>query len=112
MRELDYNDTKELWKFGCETVNLAEKAQQARERYAIALKDLRLELAKAYGEDSIKDGMAEAKAFIKLSNKSEDLKQSLIDFTIKQQEYKGLEKLVDTRNGLLRFNSSIIVNQK
>ena len=111
MYELDFNDIQALWKFGCETVNLAEQAQKAREEYAIALKDLRLELAKAYGEDTIKDSMSEAKAFIKLSNKSEGLKQALINYTVKEQEYKGLEKLVDTRNGLLKFNASILVNQ-
>jgi len=108
---IDYNDSKALWKFGCETVSLAELSHKAREEYATVTKTLRLALAKAYGDDTIKDSMSEAKAFIKLSNKSEGLKQALINYTVKEQEYKGLEKLVDTRNGLLKFNASILVNQ-
>ncbi len=108
---IDYNDSKALWKFGCETVSLAELSHKAREEYATVTKTLRLALAKAYGDDTIKDSMSEAKAFIKLSNNSDELKQALTAFTTKEQEYKGLEKLVDTRNALLKFNASLIANQ-
>ena len=111
MIKIDYNDSKKLWIFGCETVNLAEEVKKAREEYAIALKNLRVALAKAYAESSIKDTMSEDKAFIKLSLQSEESKQDLINYTIKEQEYKGLEKLVDTRNALLKFNASLIQNQ-
>ena len=111
MKEIDFNDSKELWAFGCETVKLAEDAQKARTDFAIASKNLRLELAKAYDDGSIKDSMSESKAFVKLSTLSKELKQSLIHYTIKEQEYKGLEKLVDVRNALLKFNASIVHNQ-
>ena len=111
MQELDYNDSKACWSFGCESVNLAEQVLKAREEYATALKDLRLALAKAYGKDTIKDSMAEAKAFVKLSNDSNELQQALIIYTTKDMEFKGLEKLVDTRNALLKYNSSLLSNQ-
>ena len=111
MKEIDFNDAHALWKFGCETVNLAEQAQQSREAFAKATLLFRKELAKAYGEDSISSGMAEAKAFVKLSNLSNELAKALETYTLKEQEYKGLEKVVDTRNGLLKFNASIIANQ-
>lgn len=111
MYEIDYNDSKALWKFGCETVELAELTHKAREEYATAIKTLRLALAKSYADGSIKDSMSESKAFVKLSLESEELKQALLTYTFKEQEYKGLEKVVDTRNGLLKFNSSLIANQ-
>ena len=111
MYEIDYNDSKALWTFGCETVELAEQAKKARVEYATSLKNLRIALAKAYSDSSIKDSMSEDKAFVKLSNESDELEQALISYTTKEQEYKGLEKVVDTRNGLLKFNSSLIANQ-
>jgi hypothetical protein len=111
MLEMDFSDSAMVWQFGCETVTLAEKASEAREKYATALKDLRIELAKAYNDGSIKDSMSEDKAFVKLSTLSKELEEAMINYTVKEQEYKGLEKLVDTRNGLLKFNASLVQNQ-
>jgi hypothetical protein len=111
MYSIDFEDTKTLWKFSCETVELAEKAQKAREEYSNALKILRIALAEAYAKGEIKESMSEDKSFIKLSSLNEDYDKALQTYTVKEQEYKGLEKLIDTRIQLINFNQSIIKNK-
>jgi len=111
MYEIDFNDTKELWKFSCETVKLAEQCQKAREEYAISIKTLKIALAESYSKDEIKESISEDKAFVKLSTLNEEYDTALKTLIISEQTYKGLEKLIDTRIQLINFNQSIIKNQ-
>jgi len=108
--ELDFNDAESLKKFAVKTVELAENYQMARENYANALKTLKVELAKAYSEGRIKESLSEDKAYIMLSNESEDMKMALENVIMGEQTYKGLEKVLSAREAIVTLYQSILKN--
>ena len=111
MYNIDFNDTKALWEFAKETCKLAETYLKTREEYATNLKNLKLELAKSYANDTIKESISEEKAYLKLASTNEELKKSLELIIEKEQLYKGLEKVLEARHTLIYFNQAIIKNQ-
>jgi len=108
--QIDMNDSKALWDFSLETVELAEKYAQARLDYAEAIKQLKLGLAKAYADGTIKESLSEDKAYLLLSNLSEEFRIDLEKSLLEEQNYKGLEKVLDARQAIISFNQSIIKN--
>ena len=112
MYEIDFDDSKALWNFGCETVKLAEEYLKARETYANAIKTFKMELAKAYSEDKIKDSISEEKAYILLSKDNKELTQLLSEMVESEQLYKGLDRILEARKVLINFSQSIIKNQR
>jgi len=111
MRYIDFDDSKELWKFGQDTINLAEQYQESRVKYAEAIKALKMSLAEAYLTDDIKESISEEKAYLKLVNTNVELKTVLSDLLHYEQEYKGLEKVIETRLALVSLNQSLIKNK-
>jgi ribosomal protein S15P/S13E len=109
--EIDVNDEKSLINFAKETVTLAETYANARASYGAALKTLKLELAKAYKEGTVKESISEDKAFIMLSNNSEALKVALENVVEDEQSYKGLEKVVEARQAVVTLYQSLLKNR-
>lgn len=106
--EIDFNDINALWDFALETERLAEEYKQVREEFASAIKTLKLGLAEAFLQGTIKENISEEKAYLFLSNINEVYKEALINAIKLEQVYKGLEKLIDARQSVISFNQSII----
>jgi predicted component of viral defense system (DUF524 family) len=111
MEFIDFDDSQKLWEFAQETIDLAEKYQRTRTEYAEAIKTIKIELAKAYSTQTIKESISEDKAYLQLLNINPDLKQVLEDLIEYEQVYKGLEKVLEARQALVSLNQSIIKNQ-
>ncbi len=108
MYDIDYNDSQALWQFAQETLTVAENYEKAREDYASSLKTLKIELAKAYSNSEIKESLSEDKAYLFLVNLKPELKIILEDMITKEQEYKGLEKVLEARQTIISFSQSLI----
>jgi len=111
LKELDFNDEKTLQEFAKETVRLTEEYQNARACYGNALFTLKKELAEAYKEGTIKETISEEKAYLFLANKEEGLKEALQNVVIEEQNYKGLEKVVEARQAVITLYQSILKNR-
>ena len=108
MYELDFSDAKSLELFAVKTVELAGEYQNARNTYASSLKDLKIALAKAYQEGTVKESLSEDKAFVILSNQSGDLKIALENVIEDEQTFKGIERVLDARQAVITLYQSIL----
>jgi len=106
--DLDYLDSKQLWKFAMENIRLAEQYYEARKLYAVALKYLKIRLAKEYADHKIELKHSEDKAYLILADRDEKCKHYLMLLIEKRNEYKGLEKVISAREAALSFNQSLI----
>jgi len=111
MTVIDFNDSKQLWQFSLETLRLAEQYQKTRNEFATSLKQLRLGLAKAYSEGTIKETLSEEKAYLQLTNLNPEYNEALSILIESEQQYKGLEKVIDARQAIVSLSQSIIKNQ-
>lgn len=107
-KEIDYQDAKALWRFALENVEFAELYAEARKDYALALRHLKLELAKAYRDRLIDRKMAEDKAYLVLADNNDCCHDALKVMLEKEAEYKGREKVLEARAGALSFNQSLL----
>ena len=107
---LDWQDSNKVFAFGMETINVARDYQQARKTYATAIKRLKIGLAHAYKENKIERKTAEPKAFVILANESDLFKEALLDMIESEHEYKGLEKVLETRQAITSLAQSLIRN--
>ena len=110
--EIDFQDSKMMWKFQMETLEVADSYAEARKQYAIALKKLKLGLATAYGNNSIERKLAEDKAYLVLALSDTEYSIALQNLILFEGEYKGLEQVLQARSGALSFNQSLIKNQQ
>jgi len=107
----DWQDSKKIFAFGVETVNIAVEYQAERKRFSEALTILKTSLAKAYQNAEIDRKIAESKAFMILAHRYENCGQALIDITESEQLFKGLEKVIETRQALISVVQSLIKNR-
>jgi hypothetical protein len=109
--EIDFQDSKMMWKFQMESLEVADQYAEARKQYAIALKKLKVGLATAYGNNQIEKKIAEDKAYLVLAEMDTEYKIALQNLIMFEGEYKGLEQVLQARSGALSFNQSLIKNQ-
>jgi len=109
--EIDYQDAKMMWEFQMKTLEVADEYATARKNFSIALKILKIALAKSYGDNSIERKIAEDKAYLILADRLEENKIALQNLIFFEGEYKGLEQVLQARQGALSFNQSLIKNQ-
>jgi len=109
--EIDHQDAKQMWDFQMKTLEIADDYAEARKNYAIALRTLKIALAKAYGTNTIERKIAEDKAYLILADNIEENKIALQNLIFFEGEYKGLEQVLQARQGALSFNQSLIKNQ-
>jgi len=107
-KEIDYQDSTQLWRFCMDNVELAELYAETRRQYSAALRHLKLELALAYKKDSIERKLAEEKAYILLASESGCCSEALKILLEKEAEYKGREKVMEARAAALSFNQSLL----
>lgn len=111
MYNIDFDDTQALWKFSLDSCKLAEKYQKARESFAIAVKTLKIALAKAYSKSEIKESISEEKAYLLLAADNVEIEEALKNKVEFEQTYKGILKVLEARQALISFNQSIIKNK-
>jgi len=108
--DIDWQDTQALWKFSMESVRIAENYKDARARFGQALKFLKLKLAREYGAGRIERRIAEDKAYLILADTDEDCREALKVMITEENQYKGLEKVIEARQAAVSFNQSLIKN--
>jgi len=109
---IDYQDSKVMWEFQMQTLKVADDYAEARKGFAKSLKHLKLALATAYKNNQIERKLAEEKAYLILSDNDEDCRMALQNLIFFEGEYKGLEQVLQARQGALSFNQSLIKNQQ
>lgn len=109
--EIEWHDSEALWKFAMENCEVAETCHESRRKYAVALKELKLALAKAYKANPDMRKMSEEKAYLVLADRSEECREYLKDLIECESEYKGIEKILEARQAAVSFNQSLIKNQ-
>ena len=107
----DYYDEEVLRNYGNETVKLSEEYKMARVAYGNALVQMKLALIQGYKNKLIKDTISEDKAYLQLIAQDEDLESVFTDMILKEQTYKGLEKIIDARKQQTSQEQSFIKNR-
>ncbi len=108
---IDWSDSKKIFEFAVETVNVAEAYQKERKTFANSLKTLKIGLAEAYQERKIERRIAEDKAYLILADQEPKYRNELVNMIDAQQQYKGLEKVLETRQALVSLAQSLIKNK-
>lgn len=109
---IDYQDGVAMQKFAFDNVAIADQYAAARAGFALALKHLKVELAKAYRDRRIERKLAEDKAYIALASERDCCMTALQTMIDQEGEYKGLEKVIEARAGAISFNQSLIKNEQ
>lgn len=109
--KIDYQDSKAMWEFQMETLKIADDYANARRDYSLALKNLKIGLAHAYKVNAIERKIAEDKAYLVLADREDKYRVDLENLIQLEGVYKGLEKVLEARQGALSFNQSLIKNQ-
>ena len=109
--QIDYQDSKAMWQFALESCKVADDYAEARAIYSQSLKVLKVALARAYQKQSIQRTIAEDKAYLVLANENEALRASLEQVIEQEGIYKGLEKVLEARAGVMSFNQSLIKHE-
>jgi len=109
--EIDHQDAKSMWEFQMSTLKIADQYAEARREFSKALKILKIGLAGCYKANTIERKHAEDKAYLIMAERDEKYRQALSDLIENEGEYKGLEKVLEARQGALSFNQSLIKNQ-
>lgn len=109
---IDWTDSEALWKFTLESIQVAEMYKESRAKYAHALKYLKVRLAREYGAGNIEHKISEDKAYLVLADKDPASRDALVEIIERENEYKGLEKVMEARAAAVSFNQSLIKNQQ
>ena len=109
--EFDWHDSDALFKFGVGTINVAHQYQLARKTFALSLKSLKLGLVEMYGKGNIPKTFAEEKAYLIMADQDIFMREALSNKIEAEHEYKGLEKVLETRQALTSLAQSLIKNR-
>ena len=109
--QIDFNDSNKMWQFAMENCKHAHQYAEARKRFGIALKELKVALVKAYKHHEIDRKHSEEKAYLMLADKDKECQAHLMMMIQAEQSYKGLEKIIEARSAALSFNQSLIKNK-
>jgi len=111
LTQIDWHDSDALFKFSVDTISVARDYQEARKTFAISMKTLKIELAKAYQSRSIERRTSESKAYSILADHSTECREALMNLIDSEQQYKGLEKVLETRQAAVSLAQSLIKNR-
>jgi hypothetical protein len=109
--KIDWTDSNELFRFAVGTIKIAEEYQKARKLFAISRKTLKIGLVTAYKNKRIETRIAEDKAYLLMAYDQPEMKAALSDLIDYEQEYKGLEKVLETRQAAVSLAQSLIKNR-
>lgn len=111
LETIDWTDSNRIFVFSVGTVKIAKDYQLARKRFAIALKTLKIGLARAYASREISPTIKEDKAYLIIANDQPEIREALMNKIESEHEYKGLEKILDTRQSVISLAQSLIKNR-
>lgn len=108
----DYSDEVSITAFTRESVVISEQLAESRNKFAKAKFNLDIMLAKEFqkSESTIKPTAALEKCYIFLTNIYPEAKEMYQDYILEEQNYKGLESVLDARKGYVNWQQSIIKN--
>ena len=109
--KIDWTDSKNLFDFGLKTVKIAGEYQAARKEFARHLKVLKLALAAAYKVREIERKLSEDKAYLVLAELDNTFRDSLMHLIDSENQYKGLEKVLEARQSVMSLAQSLIKNR-
>lgn len=108
----DYHESEKLNSLSSYCIFLAHQYIKAREEYGEAKAQLDLALAKYFNEDKLeRSKMSKEKAMLFLIFDNEDFATLNKTMHHKEQEYKGLEKVIDTIHNKISLSQSLIKNE-
>lgn len=108
---IDWTDSNKVFAFGVETVSIAGRYQAARKTFATHLKTLKLALAGAYKVRDIERKLSEDKAYLVLAEWNDEYREALKKLIESENEYKGLEKVLEARQSVMSLVQSLIKNR-
>jgi len=111
LTEIDWHDSNKIFAYGVGTVAIAQDYQAARKTFANSIKRLKIGLAGAYKTKTIERKITEDKAYLVLADTNDLMKQALLDMIESEHEYKGLEKVLETRQAVVSLAQSLIKNK-
>jgi hypothetical protein len=111
LNSIDWTDSNALFDFGLETVRIATQYQSARTTYARAVRDMNFEIARRFKDGSVDRKMAYDKLLILVSNKGDKERELYNTMLVEQQNYKGLEKVLESRQAVVSLAQSLIKNR-
>jgi Tfp pilus assembly protein PilF len=109
--KIDFNDSQKMWQFSMESCKYAHLYAEARNKFAGALKALKIALATEYAKKTIEKKHSEDKAYLILANDYPECRTYLTTLIEAENEYKGFEKILEARSAALSFNQSLIKNK-
>ena len=109
--KIDWTDSNVLFRFSVDTIKVAEEYQLARKTFAISRKTLKIGLVGAYKKRSIEHRTAEDKAYLIMADNNPEMRKALEELIDSEQEYKGLEKVLETRQAAVSLAQSLIKNR-
>jgi hypothetical protein len=109
--KIDWTDSNALFTFSVGTIKVAEQYQLARKTFAISLKTLKIGLVKAYKNKHIESRISEDKAYLLMAYDNPEMKTALSEMIDAEQQYKGLEKVLETRQAAVSLAQSLIKNR-
>ena len=108
---IDWTDSNALFRFAVGTIKIAEQYQLARKTFAISRKTLKIGLVHEYKKRNIEHRTAEDKAYLIMANDNPEMRAALSDLIDSEQQYKGLEKVLETRQAAVSLAQSLIKNR-
>lgn len=109
--QYDFDEEQRLKNFANETVQIADEYAQARYNYSVAKLKMDSLLADAYKNQAIKESLATEKAYIQLTIDSPEAKEAYDQMVKEEQAYKGLEKVINAREGYVTLHQSLLKNK-
>lgn len=113
----DYDEEQKLKAFARETVAFADEYAEARMAYAVAKLKMDSRLVDAYASNrkdpkmGIKETLSIDKAYIKVTIDNEEAKEEYKQMINEQENYKGLEKVLEARKNFVSLNQSLLKNK-
>jgi len=111
LTKLEWHDSDAMFKFGVGTIKIAEDYQEARKTFALSLKNLKIGLANEYSKGNVEKKHAVDKAFLILADKFPNHREDLMNLIDSENQYKGLEKVLETRQAVMSLAQSLIKNR-
>ena len=108
--EIDWYDSEKLNNLANDNIRLSRMYKDARTNYGSSKAFLDMSLAKAYRNDSVEKKLSYEKALISLVIDSDDCEQAYKTMIEEEQNYKGLEKVIETQQSKVSLCQSLIKN--
>ena len=104
----DKDDLENIRASSSYMIDIAKQYHKSRCTFGFAKRFIDVSLAQAYRDEIIPPKLAYDKAIITLISKSEKVKKAYKEMVAEEQNYKGLEKIIDAIRSDITLTQSII----